>query len=316
MPREHSRLRPSSRPLRVLAARRGVPDRGAGRPGRGVRPARSRPHRPRRDERRRRALQGGHAARHQADRGLRGLFRGRPRRAPRRPLRAQPPDPARRHRRGLPQPGQALLGRIPGGPAPRQARGGHGRPGRPLGRRDRAHRLPAVAHEPPHRRGPRARGPRAPRRPRPGLRRRAGLPRGPEERHSRAGPRQRGGRRVLAGHRAPAGRHRRRPLPGARGLRPPPGAAVRADQEHAREPEAHVRRPSPSGPRRFTRRWRSPTAATSRSSWASSSSRVTRHRPASRRPSTCASSSTRVCGCATAIRFPRRRASAPTTSSA
>ena len=56
--REHPVLRPSARPLRVLAARRRLQDRGAGRARRGVRPARARPHRPRRHERRGRALQG------------------------------------------------------------------------------------------------------------------------------------------------------------------------------------------------------------------------------------------------------------------
>ena len=40
--------------------------------------------------------------------------------------RAQPPHAAGRHRRGLPQPRQALLGRLPRGPAPRQADRRHG----------------------------------------------------------------------------------------------------------------------------------------------------------------------------------------------
>ena len=73
-----------------------------------------------------------------------------------------------------------------------------------------------------------------------------------------------------------AGRHRRRPLPAPRGLRPPHGAAVRADQEHDRGAEDDLRdervlparqrrdgrRVRASGPRRSRARWRSPSAAT------------------------------------------------------
>ena len=42
------------------------------------------------------------------------------------PLRAQPPDPARLQRRGLPQPGQAQLGRLPRGLLARQGERRHG----------------------------------------------------------------------------------------------------------------------------------------------------------------------------------------------
>ena len=56
--REHPCLRPSARPLRVLAARRRVQDRGPRRARRRVRPAGHRPDRPRRHERRGRAVQG------------------------------------------------------------------------------------------------------------------------------------------------------------------------------------------------------------------------------------------------------------------
>ena len=79
--RVHRRLRASPRPLRVLAARRRVQDREARRPRRGVRPAGARADRPRRHERRRRALQGVPEARHQADPGARGVLRRRPPRA-------------------------------------------------------------------------------------------------------------------------------------------------------------------------------------------------------------------------------------------
>ena len=121
---EHAVLRPSARPLRVLAARRRVQDRRARRARGGVRPAGARPDRPRRHERRGRALQGVPEARRQADPRLRDLPRRRPRGPqPRRAARAraQPPHAAGRERRRLPQPRQALLRRLPRGPAPRQA---------------------------------------------------------------------------------------------------------------------------------------------------------------------------------------------------
>ena len=69
-PSEHPRLRPPARALRVLAARRRVQDRGPGGARRRVRPAGPRPDRPRRHERRGRALQGVRQARRQADRRL------------------------------------------------------------------------------------------------------------------------------------------------------------------------------------------------------------------------------------------------------
>ncbi len=87
-------------------------------------------------------------ARGQADHGLRDLPRRRPRRPqPRRPARAraQPPHAAGRERRRLPQPRQALLGRLPRGPAPRQADARHGPAGRARRGRHRAHGLPGVA---------------------------------------------------------------------------------------------------------------------------------------------------------------------------
>ena len=78
----------------------------------------------------------------QAHPGLRGLLRRRPSRPLSRARRAQPPHAPGVQRRGLPQPDQALLAGLPGGPAPRQAGGRHGRALRPLRGRDRAHRLP------------------------------------------------------------------------------------------------------------------------------------------------------------------------------
>ena len=105
------RLRAPPRPLRVLAARRRLQDRQAGRARRGVRPARARADRSRRHERRRRALQGLQEARHQADPRPRGVLRGRPHGA-RGQDRAQPPDADRAERRRLPQPRQALQRRA------------------------------------------------------------------------------------------------------------------------------------------------------------------------------------------------------------
>ena len=108
--------------------------------------------------------------------------------------RAQPPDAARRHRRGLPQPRQALERRLPRGPLPRQAGRRPRLPRPPRRGRHRAHRLPRLPLPPPHRRGPAAAGARPPRRPRAGLRPRGRLLRGPAQRHRRAGAGQRGDR--------------------------------------------------------------------------------------------------------------------------
>ena len=65
----------------------------------------------------------------------------------------------------LRQPRQAQLGRLPRGLRARQGERRPGDAGAPLGGRDRAHRLPAVALLPPDRRGPPRRGPRPRRRP-------------------------------------------------------------------------------------------------------------------------------------------------------
>ena len=90
--------------------------------------------------------------------------------------------------------------------------------------------LPAVALLPaPDRRPPRRR-PRPSRRADRGLRARAGLHGGPKERDRRPGQGQRGDRADRARGRPPAGRHRRRPLPAARGLRQPRRAALRPDE--------------------------------------------------------------------------------------
>ena len=284
--REHPRLRPSARPLRVLAARRRVQDRRPRRARRGVRPARAGPHRPRRDERRGRALQGRQEARHQADRRLRDLLRRRPRRPPRRAAASSAttsrcwPPPTTGYRnlvklssagfleglhRGKPTVDMAQLERhgegliaLTGCLASRFCQ-------RLVDGRDaeaRAHADDLLQ----------------------ALRRRQRLLRGPEERHRRPGQGQRGHRPDRARGRPPARRHRRRALPAPRGLPPPHGAAVRADEVDARRAEDDLRhervlpalqRGDGAGVRRVARgdrrrRSRSPSAATSRSSSAGS----------------------------------------------
>ena len=177
----------------------------------------------------------------QADPRLRDL----PRRRPREPLvgarRAQPPHAAGRLGRRLPQPRQALLGGLPRGPAPRQAEPRHGPARRARRGHHRPHRLPGLALLPAPGRRSRRRGARPRRRPDERLRRRQRLLRGPEERHRRPGQGQRGHRADRARGRAPARGHRRRALPAPRGLPPPHGAAVRADEVHARGAEDDLR---------------------------------------------------------------------------
>ena len=82
---------------------------------------------------------------------------------------------------------------------------------------------------------------RSPRRPRPGVRRRRRLLRGSGERDRRAGEGERGHRPLRARARPAARRDRRRPLPAARGLPQPRGAALRADEVDARAAEADLR---------------------------------------------------------------------------
>ena len=101
-----------------------------------------------------RALQGLQEARHQADPRARGVLRGRPH-GPRGQDRAQPPDAARRHRRGLQEPHQALQRRLPRGPVPRQA--GRRPPPASSATPRASSRSPAAsppAPRRPHRRGP------------------------------------------------------------------------------------------------------------------------------------------------------------------
>src|SRR5205814_175142 len=109
------------------------------------------------------------------------------------------------------------------------------------GRRDRPHGLPAVALLPPPGREQPGGGQGPRRRPVARLRTGQRLLRGPEERAGGAGEGQRGDRADRARGRPSAGGDRRRPLPASRGLRQPPGAALRPDQVHARAAQAVLR---------------------------------------------------------------------------
>ena len=236
-------------------------DRGARRARRRLRPAGPRADRPRRHERRGRALQGGAAStassRSSAARSTSSTTTPGARTARRPNGRVErnhltllaASDAGYRNLVKLSSAG-FLEGLHRGKPNAR-----HGPARRPRRGHHRADRLPGLALLPAPRRRPRRRGPRARRRPAAGLRRRQRLLRGPEERHRRAGQGQRGHRPDRPRGRPPARRHRRRPLPAPRGLPPPHGAAVRADEVDARraEDDASTRTSSSCAP---TRRWR------------------------------------------------------------
>ena len=210
-------------------------DRAAPRPRRADRPERRRAHRPRGHERRRRALPPGDQTGHHAGRGPRGLRGARPPRAPH-PRAAQPPDAPRRDDRGLLQPHQALLGRLPRGLPPQAAHLARA-DGAPRRRPDRALRVPV-------RRGllePRARRrrgrPHRARHPRPDLRRRRRLRGDPARRPRRADRHQRAPAAAGRRHRAVDGGDLRRALPLPRGRRRPRGAPRHPDARPAEQPE-------------------------------------------------------------------------------
>ena len=218
-----------------------------------VRAARARPHRPRRDERRGGAVQGVRPARRQADRRLRGVPRGRPHDVHAAPERNHltllaADDTGYRNLVKLSSAGflEGLQRGKPTVDLEQVARHAEGvialtgclasrfcqrlledRPGDA-----RAHADELLGH----------------------LRARERVLRAAEERARRPGEVQRGDRAHRARGRRAAGGHRRRALPAPRGLRPPHGAAVRADQEHARRPEAHASTPT-SSTCATTRRW-------------------------------------------------------------
>ena len=120
--------------------------------------------------------------------------------------------------------------------------------------------------------------------------------------------------RIAARGRRQPGRHRRRALPAPRGLRPPHGAAVRADQEHARRAEDDVRHERVL-PARQRARWRArsrewPEAIASTLEIAERCNGRARARQAAdpaatRRPTAAASASTCARGCrrACALRY-------------
>ncbi len=191
-----------------------------------------------------------------------------------------PPDAAGRDHPGLPEPPQALVGRLPRGlllQAPRRL----GAPRTPPRGHHRHHRLPRRRRAPGtagRRRGarPQAGGPppgrvraRQPVRGAPGPR-----PAPTDADQPRAGPHRPPARR-------PAARHQRQPLHPPRGLGGPRRTAVRADRCPDRRPQAlQVRRGgalpevgarrcgrcSPSSPKPATTRSSSPSGPTSRSS--------------------------------------------------
>ena len=211
-----------------------MPDPGARAEGRTARDARRLAHRPRLARGCRRAVPGGAQGRREADRRLRGVRRGRPSHADE-GLRA--PDAPRRDERGVREPHQALLARLPRGlllqaarrlGAARAAREGHGRALRlPLG--------PGVARAV---RGAGEGRPRGPRPPRPDLRARLDVRRDPERGPRRAAGDQSRAHRARGGDGPPARRHRRRPLPRRRGRVRPRGAALHPVGRHAQEPGA------------------------------------------------------------------------------
>ncbi len=239
--RVHPRLRASPRPLRVLAARRRLQDRQARGARRGVRPAGPRADRSRRHERRRRALQGLQEARHQADPRPRGVLRRRPH-GPRGQDRAQPPDADRRRRRGLPQPRQALQRRASSRACTAASRASTWSCCRATRGRDRAHRLPGLPRS--------AAGSSRAASTRPARTwtswSRSSAPRTSTSRSSTtASPSRTQVNEAIVALRPRDGpaarRHRRRPLPAPRGLPPPRGAAVRADEVHAGRAEDVLR---------------------------------------------------------------------------
>ena len=211
-----------------------MPDPGPRGEGGAPRDARRVAHRPRLARRRGAALQGGGEGRREADHRLRGLRRRRP---PRADEGVRPPDPAGRVERGLREPHQALVARLPRGlllqaarrlGAPRAPREGDRRTLRlPLGTG-----LARALGEPAEGRGRRSRPTRADLRPRLDVRR------DPERRALRAARDQPAADRPRAGDRASARRDRRRPLPRRRGRVRARGAPLHPVRRHAQEPGA------------------------------------------------------------------------------
>ena len=270
-------------------------------------------HRPRLARRGGRALPRGTQGRREAHRRLRGLRRRRPARPDEG---VRPPHAPRRVERGLREPDQALVARLPRGlllqaarrlGAPRATREGHRRAlGLPLGPR-LACALRGAAE------GRR----RRPRPARPDLRTRLDVRRAPERRPRRAAGGQPAADRARRGDGPPAGRDRGRPLPRRRRRVRARGASLHPVRRHAQEPGPLALRhervllqdargdggrlPGPRGRARRGRS-RSRSAARSSSSSGASSCRRSRSPRGATRSTTSSSSASRVSSGATGRR--------------
>ncbi len=218
-----------------------MPDSGPGEAGRRARDAGRHAHRPRVAGGRRRALPGGRKARNQADYRLRGLRRGRPHEAR---ARVRAPHAFGRVERGLREPDQARLGRLPRGLLLQAAR----RLGAPRPLLDRARRalgLHVGARVEGAPRREHARRPGRARAPARRLRRRLHVRRAAERGARAAGRPLPRADRARRGSRAAARRDRRRPLPPPRGRRRARGAPLHPVGRHALEPEPLALRDRP-----------------------------------------------------------------------
>ena len=312
-------FRPPSRPLGVLDSRRCLPHPGVGGAGRRARDAGRRAHRSRLPRRLGRALQGGPRAGRQADPRLRGLRRRRPARTEEG---LRPPHAPRRDERGLREPDQALLARLPRGLLLQAARRLGAAP-EPLLRADRALRLPVrprlqgARGEPPRRRRRGARPARADLRPRLDLRR---APERAPRRAAAARPGAGGARRQGG---AADRRDRRRPLPPPRRRARARGAPLHPVGRLAQEPEPLALRhrplllqdPGGDGPRLPGPRGRAPPHARDRRPLR----RRDRARPdpaaASTRPPTAATRSSTSSSCARRVCTAATRRSPPSSRS-
>ena len=235
-----------------------VPDLVAS--GGGRRPAGARHHRPRQHVRGPRLLQGLPGRGHQPDHRHRGLHGGRVapraagapgqgrrhrRRRRRRPEALLPPDPARRDERGLPEPLEALLGRLPRGlllQAPRRLGAARATTTRASSRR------PAASAASCSRRCSPTTRPRPSAAPR-GCRTSSGASTSSSSCRTTGSPSstdQPAARRDRQAPRRAAARDQRQPLLAPRGRGGPRCAAVRADRRDDRRPEALQVRGRPS----------------------------------------------------------------------
>ena len=261
-------------------------------------------HRPRLARRRDRPRPGGEGAGREADSRLRGLRRRRPQ-GPAEGLRA--PDAPRRDERGLREPDQAQLARLPRGLLLQAARR-LGAPRPALDRARRALRLPLG----PRLQGARGRARRRRReRARPALddlRQGLRLRRDAERAPRRAAAHQPAARAARREARAADGRDGRRALPPPRGRARTRGAPLHPVGRLAQEPEPlevrhrplllqdagrDARATSRGRRRRCGARSRSPSAATSRSSSAASCCRTSRRPTAATRSTTSSSGARR-----------------------